>query len=120
AAVATHAIADEELAAAHGGVDAVIESITRRGAWGAITLGAAGVAHPGGCLGAFRVTPRDTTGAGDVFHGAFALALAEGHDDAHALACAGGAGAQRCALAEVPRRSGLASLLGRGVDRIRR
>jgi len=112
AAVATHVIADEELATAHGGVGAVIESITRQRAWGAVTLGAGGVAHPGGRLPAFRITPRDTTGAGDVFHGAFALALAEGHDEAYALAFASAAGAQRCALAEVPRRSDVVSLLG--------
>ena len=117
AAVATHVIADEEMAAAHGGAGAVIESITRRGGWGAVTLGAGGVAHPGGCLPAFPITPHDTTGAGDVFHGAFALALAEGHDEMYALAFASAAGAQRCALAEVPRRSDVVSLLGRrGVD----
>ena len=117
AAVATHVIADEELATARGGVGAVIERIRRQGGWGAVTLGAGGVAYSGGCLPAFRITPRDTTGAGDVFHGAFALALAEGHDEAYALAFASAAGAQRCALAEVPRRGDVVSLLGRrGVD----
>ena len=111
--VATHVIADEELAAAHGGVGAMIEDITRQGSWGAVTLGAGGVAYPGGSLPAFRITPRDTTGAGDVFHGAFTLSLAEGYDEGYALAFASAAGAQRCALAEVPRRSDVISLLGR-------
>lgn len=48
----------------------------------AVTLGAAGslwwrdgAAHP---LAAPRIAARDTTGCGDVFHGAYALALAEG------------------------------------------
>lgn len=110
-AVATHVIADEELAADHGGVDTVIESITKQGSWGAVTLGAGGVAHAGGRLPAFRISPRDTTGAGDVFHGAFTLALAEGNDEAYALAFASAAGAQRCALGEVPRRSDVLPLL---------
>jgi sulfofructose kinase len=113
AELATHVIADEELAAAHGGAPAVVERIRQRDGWGAVTLGAGGVIHPGGRFPAFPVTPRDTTGAGDVFHGAFTLALAEGHNEAYALALASAAGAQRCALAEVPRRSDVVPLLGR-------
>ncbi len=109
--MATHVIADEEVAAARGGVDSVIEGITTHGSWGAVTLGAGGVVHSGGRLPAFRITARDTTGAGDVFHGAFALALAEGRDEAYALTFASAAGAQRCALAEVPRRSDVIELL---------
>lgn len=38
----------------------------------------------------------DTLGAGDTFHGAFALALAEGHDEASALAFANTAAAVKC------------------------
>jgi sulfofructose kinase len=115
-AVATHVIADEEVAAARGGADAMLEAIAERGSWGAVTLGAGGVVHRGGCFSAFRITPRDTTGAGDVFHGAFTLALAEGRDEGYALAFASAAGAQRCALAEVPRRSDVVDLL-RGLEK---
>ena len=117
--VVSHVIADEDVAAVRGGVDAMMEGIAKQGRWGAVTLGAGGVVSPGGRLPAFRITPRDTTGAGDVFHGAFALALAEGHDETYALAFASAAGAQRCALAEVPRRSDVLPLLeGRGVRQI--
>jgi sulfofructose kinase len=44
-------------------------------------------------LGAPRVQARDTTGCGDVFHGAYALALAEGAavEDAARLATAAAA-----------------------------
>ena len=50
-----------------------------------VTLGEAGSVwrDPDGSLRrqpAFRVVARDTTGCGDVFHGAYALALAEGKD----------------------------------------
>jgi sulfofructose kinase len=104
AALATHAIADEPLSDACGGVDATLSRLAGLGSWGAVTLGASGVAYPGGRLPVFPVAARDTTGAGDVFHGAFTLALAEGQDEAFALTFAAAAAAQRCALAEVPRR----------------
>ena len=42
---------------------------------------------------AFAVAASDTTGAGDVFHGAYALALAEGRDVAAAMRFAAAAGA---------------------------
>lgn len=46
---------------------------------------------------AFAMNPViDTTGAGDVFHGALALALAEGRADAHALRFAAAAAALKC------------------------
>lgn len=44
---------------------------------------------------AFRIEARDTTGAGDVFHGAFALAMAEGMSVEDALRLASAAGALR-------------------------
>ncbi|MBR0655440.1 PfkB family carbohydrate kinase [Plastoroseomonas arctica] len=44
---------------------------------------------------AFRIEPRDTTGAGDVFHGAFALGMAEGMDEEAALRFGSAAGALR-------------------------
>ncbi|MDR3078171.1 MAG: sugar kinase [Planctomycetota bacterium] len=48
-------------------------------------------------LPAFAVEVVDTTGAGDVFHGAFALALAEGMAPPAALRFASGAAALKCA-----------------------
>jgi sulfofructose kinase len=67
------------------------------GAWCAVTLGAEGVLHTrGGEFArspAFRVTAVDTLGAGDVWHGAFALALAEGADEATAVRAASAAAA---------------------------
>ena len=63
----------------------------------AVTLGARGSLwwHGGRAvvLGAPRVQARDTTGCGDVFHGAYALALAEGAavEDAARLATAAAA-----------------------------
>ena len=47
-------------------------------------------------LPAFAVTAVDTLGAGDVFHGALALALAEGQADARALRFAAAAAALKC------------------------
>lgn len=44
---------------------------------------------------AFRIEARDTTGAGDVFHGAFALAMAEGLEMEPALRLASASGALR-------------------------
>jgi len=67
------------------------------GAWCAVTMGAEGVLH--GRAGtivhspAFRVTAVDTLGAGDVWHGALALALAEGLDETAAVRAASAAAA---------------------------
>ena len=77
---------------------AALQRIAREtGAWCAVTMGAEGVLH--GRAGtivhspAFRVTAVDTLGAGDVWHGAFALALAEGLDEAAAVRAASAAAA---------------------------
>lgn len=67
-----------------------------------VTLGAAGVCwlqHGTDVLQRARpprVRARDTTGAGDVFHAAFALALVEGRDVADAAAWACAAAAFKC------------------------
>ena len=45
---------------------------------------------------AFPIKPIDTLAAGDVFHGAFALALAEGRDEAAAMRFAAAAAAVKC------------------------
>lgn len=66
-------------------------------AWCCVTLGAAGtLAVEDGQLSrlpAFDVTVRDTLGAGDVWHGAFALALAEGRPTGDAVRFASAAAA---------------------------
>ena len=76
-------------------------ALTRRtDAWLAVTLGPDGVlfvdrgeiAHSP----AFRVETVDTLGAGDVWHGAFALALAEGQDERAAIRFASAAAAIKC------------------------
>ena len=69
------------------------------GAHVSVTLGARGVMWIDGddvrSLRAFDVDAVDTTGAGDVFHGAATLALAEGVDEARRIRlCIGGSGAQ--------------------------
>lgn len=82
-------------------------------AWVGVTLGADGVLwledrsvrH----LPANEIDAVDTLGAGDTFHGAFALALAEGRDEAEALRFANAAAALKCARtggrAGIPKRS---------------
>ena len=110
AGLSTHVIADEELSKASGGADRLLRALAELGVWGAVTQGAAGVVHASGRVPGFHVTVRDTTGAGDVFHAAFALALAEGQDEEAALVFACAAAAQRCALGDVPRRGDVTAL----------
>ena len=86
-----------------------------------VTLGAQGAMwqRPGAApqqLPAFVVAPvQDTTAAGDVFHGALALALAEGQADAQALRFASAAAALKClrrgAVLGAPLRSEVEELL---------
>lgn len=76
------------------------EAAERIAGWLCVTLG------PDGCLvmddGAVRPVPAfavdalDTTGAGDVFHGALAVALAEGRDAVAAVSFASAAAALKC------------------------
>lgn len=105
----------------HAGVPETLAELERRGArLAAVTLGNRGVAAR--CDGrslalpALVVAAQDTTGAGDVFHGAFAWALLEGRsadevlqaaNAAAGLSC-GGAGAQGA----LPDREELLSTLG--------
>ncbi len=98
----THAIADEDLALQKGGVDALLNKIESLGAWAAVTLGERGVAFRGGRIPSFPVSVVDSTGAGDVFHGAFALAMAQGHDETAAMHFGCAAGALHCQFGQVP------------------
>ena len=110
---ATHAIADEDLAAAHGGVDRLLAKIKGLGTWGAVTLGARGVAYGDGRIPAFPVDVVDSTGAGDVFHGAFALAMAQGRIEADALRFGCAAGALLCKFGRVPELDEVEALMRR-------
>jgi sulfofructose kinase len=111
AALSTHVVADQLMTGGAGGLEPLLARLARLGAWGAVTMGSAGVRFLGGGVPGFGVTVRDSTGAGDVFHGAFALALAEGRDERSAAVFAAAAAAQRCALAEVPTRAQVDQLL---------
>jgi sulfofructose kinase len=67
----------------------------------AVTNGADGVlwlspAREPRAMAAFPIKAVDTLGAGDVFHGAFALALAEGRDEEEGLRFAAAAAAIKC------------------------
>jgi sulfofructose kinase len=70
------------------------------GAFACVTDGANGVTFKSGMttrhLPAFTVDAVDTLGAGDVWHGAFALALAEGRSEAEAIRFASAAAALKC------------------------
>jgi sulfofructose kinase len=60
---------------------------------------------------AFRVMATNTTGAGDVFHGAYALAIAEGQTPAHAIRFGSAAGALRARDGATPDRAMVEQLL---------
>lgn len=67
--------------------------------WIAVTLGKGGVLYWDGGVRhspAFTVETVDTLGAGDVWHGAFALALAEGRGETDAIRFASAAAAIKC------------------------
>ncbi len=73
------------------------------GAWVCVTDGASGVLsqdktgqhhHP-----AFKIDVTDTLGAGDVWHGAFALALGEGRSETEAIRFASAVAALKCTRA---------------------
>ena len=80
---------------------ALAAAADRLDAWVCVTDGAAGVSHMSGdgvkTVPAFPVHAVDTLGAGDVWHGAFALRLAEGAGEAAAVRFANAAAALKCA-----------------------
>ncbi len=65
---------------------------------------------------AFPVQASNTTGAGDVFHGAYALAIAEGQAIAQALRFASAAGALRARDGQTPDRAMVEALLSAHVS----
>jgi sulfofructose kinase len=68
-------------------------------------------------LSVFKVDVVDTLGAGDVFHGAFALMLAEGQSERDAMRFAAAAAAVKCTrfggITGAPRRAEVVALLAR-------
>ncbi len=89
------------IAAPDAGHDDRLASVARRsGGYAGVTLGARGyVWYDGGrihTLGVPQVTIVDTLGAGDVFHGAFAYALAFGMDASAAARFASATAALKC------------------------
>lgn len=104
----SHVVASEELARQVGGVEALFGRIP---GWAAVTLGAGGVRHRAGQIPAFKVEVKDSTGAGDVYHGAFALALAEGRGELEALRFAAAVSALHVQSGEPPSRPEVEALL---------
>lgn len=94
----------------------------RLSGWLCVTAGANGVWFMDGPSIAHRAAPRvearDTLGAGDVWHGAFALALAERRPEAQAAGFANAAAALKCSggsgWAAIPDRAAVAALLEEG------
>jgi sulfofructose kinase len=123
--LASHLIFSEDALRELTGTSSAIDGLRRisreTGAHVSVTLGARGVVWIDGdavrSLDAFDVDAVDTTGAGDVFHGAATLALAEGADEARAFAFASAAAALKCtrpgAQAGIPSRSEVDDLLDR-------
>ena len=100
--------------------DAALQQVARStGAWCCVTQGADGVLIADGPrtahVPAFEVNVVDTLGAGDVWHGAFALALAEGRNATAAVQFASAAAALKCQRSGgrdgVPNRAELESFL---------
>lgn len=89
-----------DLAPGLGPEEALQKISAEHGCWACVTDGANGVWFTGfdgiEHIPAFAVTPVDTLGAGDIWHGAFALALAEGQDEPEAILFASAAAALKC------------------------
>lgn len=104
-APATHlAFSEQGLAHFYPGLkpDAAIRRVVQDyGGWACVTMGSGGVtwcdASGAGHVPAYVVEVVDTLGAGDVWHGAFALGLAEGSDEIEAIRFANAVAAMKCA-----------------------
>ncbi len=102
--LASHVVFSAAALAATAGTDDPVAGLSRMAertdAWLAVTVGPGGVhwRHAGRLhhLPAFAVDVIDTLGAGDVFHGALALALGEGQAPAEAVRFASAAAALKC------------------------
>ncbi len=122
-ALSTHPVFSAEALRATTGIPALEPALARAGefcrGFVAVTDGANGVLwRENGVVGhmpAFSVATADTLAAGDVFHGAFALALAERSDTTEALRFASAAAALKCTrfggILGTPTRSQVAELL---------
>lgn len=101
---ATHVVFSMQGLTAHAPGLATEEALRQAradfGAWVAVTDGPLGVWYAGdggeGHVPAFRIEPVDTLGAGDIWHGVFALRLAEGDDELAAIRFANAAAALKC------------------------
>jgi len=129
-ATATHVIFSAECLLGTAGMTelepALRKAAARTGAFVAVTNGpddilwieALGLRR----MPVFAVEAVDTLAAGDVFHGAFALALAEGHDEPAAMRFAAAAAALKCTrfggIAGAPNRADVEGLLGQGGNSI--
>lgn len=103
---ATHIVASEPAAAILCGEVAIEEAVTmlhaRTGAFVAVTAGGAGTHWIDPATSGLRhtpapkITPVDTLAAGDVFHGSFAVGLAEGWNMERTIRFASAAAALKC------------------------
>ncbi len=100
-------------------VDAGLDVLASSGRWTAVTDGAAPIrwrhGDMSGTVPTVPVAAVHTLGAGDVFHGAFALALAEDRSETEALRFAAAAAAHRCRVKGpegIPRRRDVRELMG--------
>ncbi|MGO4711895.1 sugar kinase [Bradyrhizobium sp. 2TAF24] len=105
-ALSTHVIFSAEALHATAGSDDFADALARIAgltpAFLGVTRGADGVdwldaQHRLQRVPSFPITPIDTLGAGDVFHGAFTLAIAEGQSITRALRFGSAAAALKCA-----------------------
>jgi sulfofructose kinase len=105
--------------------EGALEFLSRIAPLAVVTLGEAGLVWASGDqrgkINAFPVEAVDTTGAGDVFHGALGLAIARGTETAPALRYAAAAAALACARmgarASIPTKSEVEAFLEKFPDR---